>query len=172
MQGEIVPVVAELDFSAPVREVAPSHGHRSCSLAICQLLECFRPEHISSAACDVAIAIKSILTPSASTVRCLTGPPTHVVLSQDSAVANTILGRISKALSEVITGLQSAGTPRERSSETYRFVATLTQLLGRIATVTRRAVYRVNGSSVMRCKTSLRDVVFIITYKRECINEV
>ncbi|KAF4672160.1 hypothetical protein FOL46_009393 [Perkinsus olseni] len=92
---------------------------------VTELLPCFRPEHISTATCDVAIALQSLLSSPA---------------MMDPAAANAVLGRIAKALSESITGLQmgtprSASTPRERSCEAHRFVATLTQLLGRVATL-------------------------------------
>ncbi|KAF4696435.1 hypothetical protein FOZ62_004878, partial [Perkinsus olseni] len=90
-----------------------------------ELLPCFRPEHISTATCDVAVALQSLLTSLA---------------MMDPAAANAVLGRIAKSLSKSITGLQmgtsrSASTPRERSCEAHRFVATLTQLLGRVATL-------------------------------------
>ncbi|KAF4662569.1 hypothetical protein FOZ61_002356 [Perkinsus olseni] len=92
---------------------------------VTELLPCFRPEHISTATCDVAIALQSLLSSPA---------------MMDPAAANAVLGRIAKALSESITGLQmgtprSASTPRERSCEAHRFVAALTQLLGRVATL-------------------------------------
>ncbi|KAF4660715.1 hypothetical protein FOL47_007047 [Perkinsus chesapeaki] len=115
--------------------------------ASAELLGCFRPEDVSAGTCDVAVALQSIL--SISNIKASRSDSwlqfyafaayrTLRRLRSDPAAVSGILVRVARSLSESVTGLQlgtprTVQTPRPQSLDTYRFVATLTRLMGRMA---------------------------------------